>query len=92
MYRYVKKVTFNVKANIYRIISKPRPLPLILQISNHNNEDITNKILPHLGPNYDWYNVRLTPSILGEKLLCFELSNGTGFICLEHELLPQIQI
>ena len=75
-----------------KLLFKCRRVPLILLISNKNSEDVTAKILPYVGPNYDWHNSRLTPGLLGEKLLAFELYNGAGFTCLEHDLLPIIEI
>jgi len=33
------------------------------------NNDITQKIIPYLGPNFDWHNQLYTPKILGYNKL-----------------------
>ena len=47
-----------------------------LQISNENSEDITEIILPYLGPENNWHGANLTPNILGYKSLIFQLADS----------------
>jgi hypothetical protein len=77
----VKKNTYDFSYVIegklykYRIKVKRGPNP-ILQISNENSEDITEIILPYLGPENNWHGANLTPNILGYKSLIFQLADS----------------
>ena len=54
--------------NIITIKRGPQP---ILQIINDENIDVTEQVLPYLGPCYDWHKNDITPKILGYKNLTF---------------------
>ena len=63
--------------NEYKMVIKiargPSP---ILSIKNEDNKDLTDIILPYLGPKNDWHNNKFTPKFFNCKSLSFELSNG----------------
>ena len=60
------------------MIVKPRrgPNP-ILQIINDTKEDVTNIVLPYLGPNFDWHGNKLDSSFFNSKVLTFEMADGS---------------
>jgi len=82
-------LTYVINGNLYkhrvRIKRGPRPL---LQIIDDNSNDVTEVIIPYLGPEYNWHGNKLTPKVLGYKSLAFELSDGTEKICEESQILP----
>lgn len=63
--------------NEYKMVIKiargPSP---ILSIKNEDNKDLTDIILPYLGPKNDWHNNKFTPKFFNCKSLSFELLNG----------------
>jgi hypothetical protein len=71
------EVTYIIKGRVYKILIVPDrgPAP-VLQISDENMEDMTDYILPYLGPNYNWHNIKFTPRFFNSETLTFEFSNG----------------
>jgi hypothetical protein len=59
------------------MIIKPNrgPIP-ILSVINEYDSNITDEILPYLGPYNNWLNIKYTPNSFNYKLLKFELSSG----------------
>jgi hypothetical protein len=82
-------LTYVINGKIYKncITIRRGPCP-ILQISNENTEDITDSILPYLGPSYNWHGINTTPKTLGHKTIIFECSNGDEKIFNDNDLLP----
>jgi hypothetical protein len=52
----VYELQFQIRHRDYRYIIKPSrlPPPMIVAV-NQDGEDITDKIIPYMGPMYDWY-------------------------------------
>lgn len=77
--RKTSELTYVIAGRKYKLLVKPRrgPSP-ILQISNEKLEDITNEILPYMGPQYDWHGQKFTPKYFGCKSLTFECSDGNS--------------
>ena len=79
--KLIEKDTYEVKYIIsgqeYKMIVKPRrgPKP-ILQIIGDGTDDITDKILPYVGPNYNWHGTNIKPKFFGFDTLTFEYSDG----------------
>jgi len=48
----------------------------ILQITNDEDLDITDEILPYIGPSLDWHGKMISPSYFNLNSITFELSNG----------------
>jgi hypothetical protein len=80
------EVSYSINGRLYKmfVVQRKGPFP-ILQVNNHNNEDVTEYILPYLGPNHDWHLNRVRPDTFGHKSLVFRLSNGDEVIFEEHE-------
>ena len=74
------EISYTINGKIYKIISKKQrgPSP-ILQISNELDVDVTQDILPFLGPGYDWHCNTFTPFDFGYNSLIFEMHNGNGY-------------
>jgi hypothetical protein len=72
------ELSYIVHGKLYKMIIKPirGPVP-ILCVTNENNVDITDEILPYLGPNNDWHGKKYYPDFFKYKTLNIELLNGT---------------
>lgn len=72
------EIVYIINGNMYKMVVKPqRGPPPILQISNDKQEDVTDLVLPYMGPKYDWHGNKFTPKFFDCDTLTFELSNGT---------------
>lgn len=70
-------LSYIIRGYTYKMIVKPNfCLSPILQISDENSNDVTNIVVPYMGPSYDWHGIVYTPHILGYKTLTFELIDG----------------
>ena len=71
------EVSYVINGKIYKMVTSPSrgPVPIV-QIINENNIDVTEHILPYMGPNNDWHNRKYFPDFFNYKSLIFELSNG----------------
>ena len=75
------EITYVVKGRMYKMIAKPTPGPIpVLQIIDDEMNDVTDRVLPYMGPTYDWHGNKLSPDFFGTKTLTFELYNGTEYI------------
>ena len=85
------ELTYVINGTTYknRIKIKKGPKP-VLQISDECSEDITDKILPYLGPSYDFNGSKLTPKIFGYKTLTFEMSDGNEKFFDENDIIEFI--
>jgi hypothetical protein len=100
LFNNVKKIKFNtyvvtytINGKLYKFIAKPTRGPSrVVQISNEMQIDVTDEILPYMGPNYDWYGIKLYPTFFNYTTLVFEFSNGLEYVCKGHEcLLDSVQ-
>lgn len=84
--KYEVKYILNGKP--YKMIITPHrgPSP-ILQITDHNFTDITDHILPYMGPRYDWhgYEHEVCLDMLGVKSLTFEFADGTTNVVINKK-------
>lgn len=58
-----------------------------LMVIDHNEQDITQKILEFMGPNYDFYGMFLKPKHLNQKNLNFMLNDGSEMNILNNDLI-----
>ena len=72
------ELSYIVHGKLYKMIIKPirGPIP-ILCVTNENNIDITEQILPYLGPNNDWHGKKYYPDFFKHKTLNIELLDGS---------------
>jgi hypothetical protein len=74
--KYIYNYMINGKH--YKMVLDKRKGPeLVYIILDENNNDLTNTILPYLGPKNDWHGSKFTPKFFGANILYFELSNGS---------------
>lgn len=61
-----------------RIKTKRGPCrgPQVLQAINEKDEDITEHILPYIGPYNDWHGLGYTPKDFNAEQITFNLNNG----------------
>ena len=76
--RKTYELTYVINGKMYKMIVIPKrgPAP-VLQISNNEEIDVTDQVLPYMGPRYDWHGTRLAPQFFGHQSLTFELGDGT---------------
>jgi hypothetical protein len=73
------ELTYTITGKTYKILITPDRGPdLILQISDQNYNDVSDKIIPYIGPNYNWHNNKFSPKFFGYESLTFELHDGSN--------------
>ena len=71
------EVSYVVNGKFYKMIVSPTRGPVqILQVTDQDNNDITDEILSYVGPRYDWHNTKFTPNFWGYKSLTFQMHDG----------------
>ena len=58
-----------------------------LMIIDNNEQDVTQKIIELMGPNYDFYGMCLKPKQIGYKNLNFMLDDGSEMNILENDMI-----
>jgi len=73
------EVAYVINGKIYKMLVSPQrgPAP-VLHIHNEKHEDMTGKILPFMGPKYNWHggSNTFTPKFFECQSLTFQLSDG----------------
>jgi hypothetical protein len=82
------ELTYHLEDKTYKMLFKVKrgPVP-ISKIFDENQLDVTEEILPYLGPNYDWHNFKITPSFFGKKSLTFIKQNEDQVIFKNKEFM-----
>lgn len=72
------ELTYVIEGKIYKLIIVPKrgPAP-VLQVIDETNDDVTDYILPYMGPKYNWHNNEVKPSFFNYQSLSFQLMDGT---------------
>jgi hypothetical protein len=77
-------VSYTIEGRIYRLLLTPKrgPPPVLMIVSNEDDEEVTDELLPYMGPMYDWHgNTTLTPESLGyDEGITLHLSNGEEIV------------
>ena len=70
-------VQYTINGRLFKMVVWPRrgPVP-VLQVSDEHRNDVTDAVVPYMGPAYDWHRRNVSPGTLGYASLLFELSNG----------------
>ena len=77
------QVSYVVGGKLYTMIVTPvrGPAPVI-QIIDDNADDVTDKVLPYMGPRYDWHGHDLDFSaVFDSKELTFNMATGDIVSC-----------
>jgi len=71
------EISYSLHNKQYKMIvrNKRGPCP-ISQITNENGIDITDHILPYMGPNYDWHGYKPSAITFGHTEIVITYSNG----------------
>jgi hypothetical protein len=87
-------VQYMIAGKLYKMIVKPRrgPVP-VLQVIDDLGCDVTQEVLPYLGPNYNWHhnNELQFEEVFGSVELTFNTSSGqeihgTQSNCLDEKI------
>jgi hypothetical protein len=76
--RHTFEITYVINGKLYKMRVKPKrgPSP-VLQISNEEQSDVTDQVLPYMGPSYDWHGNTFSPDCFGHQTLVFEFADGS---------------
>jgi hypothetical protein len=82
------EISYIINGKLYKMIIKPLRGPsCVLDIRDDKNNDVTEHIIPYLGPNEDWNNTQFYPLYFGYNKLIFELLDGTIKIFNNNEII-----
>lgn len=82
------EVSYVVNGKLYKMIVSPTRGPAeILQIIDHDENDVTDHIMCYIGPRYDWHNTKFTPDFFGCNFLVFQMADGREVIISKEEYL-----
>lgn len=71
------EVYYIINGKNYKMVVSPSRGPIqIAQVINEHGIEVTDHILPYMGPNNDWHNTKYNPNFFNYKSLIFELNNG----------------
>lgn len=71
------RITYIIEGKVYKMILKTNRGPKkVLLIYDENQEDVSDLILPYLGPQENWHGDVYTPKFFTKNELTFELSCG----------------
>lgn len=90
--KHIDKNTYTVnyilKGRKYTMLVKPSsgPPPILL-VFDENGDDVTDKVVPYIGPQNDFHGQTLTPDFFGVKQLNFETSMGDTLLFEQGEKL-----
>lgn len=74
------EISYVVEGKLYKLlVTVTRGPSPVLQVINNSNEDITTKIIPYIGPDYNWHNSQFTPEFFNCDSLSFELADGSEY-------------
>lgn len=72
------ELNYTISGKNYTMIIKPKRGPShIVQVTDHNQHDITHVIFRYLGPEYNWHGcTHITPNSLNYQSVTIEFDNG----------------
>jgi len=76
--RHVYQVDYTLNSRSYSMLVTPTrgPTP-ISNITNQNGENITDQILPFMGPKYDWHGHVPKAALFGHTKIIIQNHDGT---------------
>jgi hypothetical protein len=81
-------ISYVLNGKLYRMVVKSKKGPsAVLLITDEESNDISDTILPFIGPYHDWHGKNYTPSFWNKKSLTFEFSNGEQKTFMENEVI-----
>jgi len=81
-------VNYVLKNRLYTMVVKPcgGPTPVLL-VTDEDGEDVTDRVVPYIGPKNDFHGEKLTPKFFNTIQLNFETSFGDTIIFNEPDIL-----
>ena len=81
-------ISYVLQGKLYKMIVKIRKGPSdILLVTDEDSNDITDTILPYLGPQQDWHKREFKPLFWEKKMLNFELASGEQISFSENDVI-----
>lgn len=85
------EIRYTVAGQRFRMLAEPKSGPLpFFEINDQDGRDITDIIVPYIGPSLDWHGNELTPNYFGLKSIVF-LCATADYKFEEHDTLPPIK-
>jgi hypothetical protein len=85
------EVRYTVAGREFRMIAEPATgPPPFFEIRDHTGKDITDKIVPYIGPSWDWHGKAVTPRFFGVASIIF-LCDTADHKFDEYEVLPPLK-
>ena len=82
------ELSYIINNKLYKLKLKIQKGPSpILQIINNDDDDITYKILPYLGPDYNFNGIKYTPRDFDTQELTFNLINGKTMTFKKNDII-----
>jgi hypothetical protein len=69
-------VSYMLNGKMYKIVTRPRRGPTGVLLICEGEEDVSDLVMPFMGPNDDWHGFVFTPTFWGKESLTFYLSSG----------------
>jgi hypothetical protein len=70
-------INYVLNGRHYKMVVRDRKGPHdVLLVHDEDNNDITDLVLPYLGPNDDWHKTSFTPAFWDKNKISFELTSG----------------
>lgn len=70
-------INYTIKGKPYTLVVKPinGPSPVLL-VTDENGNDVSDHVIPFIGPQHDFHGAKITPQFLGYKSLTLETAFG----------------
>jgi len=83
--RNLYEITYAINGRLYKMLIKQirGPVPIKMVLDKDGN-DITDKVLPYIGPQHDFHSAELYPNFFSTEKLCF-LSHDDSMIEFESD-------
>ena len=69
-------VSYMLNGKMYRIVTRPKRGPSEVLLICEGDEDVSDLVMPFMGPCDDWHGTPFTPSFWGKESLTFYLASG----------------
>ena len=80
------EISYVINGKLYKILIKSKKGPRkVLLVSDETQTDISDLVVPYLGPEENFHGLEITPKFFKKKEIIFELSNGLEKIFKEDD-------
>lgn len=79
-------ISYVLNGKLYRFVVRAKKGPVnVLLVTDEDFNDVSDKILPFMGPGQDWHGQEFTPAFWKKNTLTFEFANGEHKTFSENE-------